>query len=323
MPTSFTDQFYTFDPANPPAVGSSVGFVIYTLVDQNDDGDVDRFNNDRVNGSDVQQSYPGDTVTISVPGVGNVTYTGITFYLANGQRVFTPTDGQLLQNGTFVSSTFVNGQGPLLTADLAPFCLAAGTRVAVPGGERPVESLRPGDEVLTLDNGPLPLRWTGRRTVRGEGALAPVRICAGVLGNRRELIVSPQHRMLISGWQSELGFGEPEVLVAAKHLTHWAGVERISVPEVDYVHLLFDDHQIILADGAPSESFHPGSLVLDTDRAALAEVTSIFPELADPEARTRFPAARRVLTGREAMALLPPDQPSGRAGSGQPPERRA
>ena len=126
MPTNYTDQFYTFDPANPPPPGTSVTFVLYTLRDQNDDGDVDRFNNDRVNGSDVVNSYPGDTVTINVGGV-NVTYTGITFYLANGQRVFTPTDGQVLQNGTFVSATFVTTQGPVaVPTELGPACFTPG-----------------------------------------------------------------------------------------------------------------------------------------------------------------------------------------------------
>ena len=74
MPQSFTDQFYLFDPANPPPPGTAVTWTNLVLTDQNDDNDFDRFNNDRVNGSDITASFRGDTVTINVPGVGNVTY---------------------------------------------------------------------------------------------------------------------------------------------------------------------------------------------------------------------------------------------------------
>ena len=94
MPTTYTDQFFTFNTANPVGGGTVVNFVSCDLIDQNDDNDFDRFDNDSVNGSDISASYPGDTVTINMPGTGNVTYTGITFYLANGDRVFTPTDGE-------------------------------------------------------------------------------------------------------------------------------------------------------------------------------------------------------------------------------------
>ncbi len=299
---SFTDQFFTIDPANPPAPGTALNFVTYTLTDQNDDDDFDRFNNDRINGSDIRNSYPGDTITVNVPGTGNVTYTGVTFYLANGQRVFTPNDGQVLENGTFVSSTFVNAQGPLLVSELLPACFTPGALIAVPGGEVPIETLRPGDLVATRDHGPRPLRWIGRRTVAGTGDLAPVRIAAGAMGNRRPLLVSPQHRMLVTGWRAELLFGEPEVLVAAVHLLARPGIARAPRAEVDYVHLLFDEHEIVLAEGAPSESFHPGSRLLAGDRALLAEILAVFPELAT-RAPESFAAARRIVTGREALAL--------------------
>ncbi len=73
MPTTYTDQFYIIDPYSPPPVGTTMVVHDYDMVDQNNDGDIDRFNNDRIDGSDVRSSYPGDTVTINVPGTGNVT----------------------------------------------------------------------------------------------------------------------------------------------------------------------------------------------------------------------------------------------------------
>lgn len=302
MPQSFSDQFFLMDPSAPPPVGSALNFVNYTLTDQNVDNDFDRFNNDSVNGSDITSSYPGDTVTINVAGVGNVTYTGTTFYLANGQVVFTPNDGQALHNGTFVSSTWVNTQGPLQVSQLGPACFTPGALIRVPGGAVPVEALEPGDLVETLDNGPQVLRWTGRTRIAGNRAFAPVRFAAGVLGNDRPLRVSPQHRMLVTGWQAELHFGEPEVLVPARHLLHWPGVTQAPVREVDYLHLLFDRHEIIFADGAPSESFHPGSAMLARDPALLAEIAALFPAILAPAMRGAA-AARRVVRSTEAWLL--------------------
>jgi Hint domain len=295
MPQSFTDQFYLFDPANPPPAGTAVSFSNLVLTDQNDDNDFDRFNNDTVNGSDIIASYRGDTVTINVAGVGNVTYTGVTFYLANGQRVFTPNDGQVLQNGTFVSATFVTTQGSLLVSQLGPPCFTPGTLIRVPAGLVAVESLRPGDVVDTMDHGPQVLRWVGQRGVNGLGDFAPVAIAAGALGNARDMLVSPEHRMLVSGWFAELHFGETDVLVAARHLIGLPGIARQPMPQVTYIHLLFDRHEIIFAEDAPTESFHPGSWMLEYDRALRAEVMAIFPELADRPAA----AGLRPVCGRQ------------------------
>jgi hypothetical protein len=299
---TYTDQFYLMDPSGRPAPGSVLNFVNYTLTDQNNDGDFDRFNNDSVNGSDITRSYPGDTVTVNVPGLGNVTYTGVTFYLANGQVVFTPNDGQVLKNGTFVSSTWVTTQGPLLVSQLAPACFTPGTLIRVPGGEVAIETLAPGDLVETLDHGPQVLRWIGRTTVDGSGDFAPVRIAAGALGNGRALRVSPQHRMLIRGWRAELCVGAPEVLVAARHLVGMAGIRVTPAARIDYVHLLFDRHEIIFAEGAPSESFHPASRILDGDRLLYREIVAIFPELAQMRAGSRR-TARPVVTAHEARLL--------------------
>lgn len=299
---TYTDQFYVLDPANPPVAGSAVNHVSYSLTDQNNDGDFDRFNNDRINGSDIQSSWAGDAVTINVPGLGDVTYTGTTFYLANGQRVFTPNDGQVLRNGTFVGSTYVNGQGPLLVSQLGPACFTPGTLIRVPGGAAPIENLQPGDLVETLDGGAQELRWIGQATVDGMGEFAPIRIEAGVLGNTRPLRVSPQHRMLVTGWKPELILGAPEVLVAAKHLTGMDGIDPKPTPEVEYVHILFDRHEIVFAEDAPSESFHPGSELLAADEALYREVASIFPAIAQIRAEGSLPA-RRVALGHEARLL--------------------
>ncbi|WP_245890861.1 Hint domain-containing protein [Albidovulum aquaemixtae] len=205
-----------------------------------------------------------------------------------------------------------NGNTQLRVSDLdasssAPFpvpvCFTSGTLIRVPGGEAPVESLRPGDLVETLDNGPQPVRWIGGRRVAGGGVFAPVRFAAGALGNDRPLLVSPQHRMLVRGWLAELHFGEDEVLAAAIHLLGLAGVDRCPMTEVAYVHLLLDRHEIVFAEGAPSESFHPGSRMLDEDRALRAEIGAIFPGFWMRPPSERLRPARRVVSAREARML--------------------
>jgi hypothetical protein len=269
VPTSYRDQFYLFDPANPPPAGTAVSFTRLTLIDQNDDGDVDRFNNDSVNGSDVVNSYPGDTVTIRVNGV-DIRYRGITFYLANGQRVFTPTDGQVLQDGIFIRSTFVQGQGPLnVPGQLVPTCFTPGALILTPGGERPVEDLRPGDLVTTRDRGPCPVLWAGGQEVDGTGDFAPVLIRTGALGNRRDLLVSPQHRMMIRGWRAELFAGLPEAMVAAVHLVNGRTVVRAPRPLVTYLHVMLERHEIVFAEGAETESLDPAGEAAAADRAIL------------------------------------------------------
>ena len=160
-------------------------------------------------------------------------------------------------------------------------CFTAGTRILTPHGPRPVEELRPGELVITADDGLQPIRWAGRRTVPAEGKLAPIRLRAGsAFGNSRDLLVSPQHRMLITGYRANLLFGESEVLAAAKHLIDGRDVIREPGGEVTYVHLLFDRHQVIFAEGAPSESFHPGTQGLDAVTGpAREELFRLFPEL--------------------------------------------
>lgn len=302
MPTSFTDQFFTIDPYSPPPAGTAMNFSLYTLIDQNDDGDIDRFNNDSVNGLDVTSSWPGDTVTINVPGVGNITYTGTTFYLADGTQVFTPTDGQVLQNGTLVSASGVTTQGPLITAtDLGPACFVQGTMIRTTRGDAPVEILKVGDLIETLDHGPQPIRWIGCSPTDASGDNAPIVFKPGAIGNDTELSVSPQHRVLVQGWQAELYFGEAEVLVPAKHLLNGRDVVQEMAEKVVYFHLLFDTHEVITSNGVLSESFFPGDQILFQDRAVCAELFRLFPELENGLAFRK--TARSTVKSREANVL--------------------
>ncbi|MFN3937081.1 MAG: Hint domain-containing protein [Gemmobacter sp.] len=212
--------------------------------------------------------------------------------------------------GETVMNAFPNGgirlQNINTSVDIL-ICFVRGTLIATPTGHRPVERLRPGDPVLTADNRVAAVRWIGRRSValsqlRSDPALSPVLIRAGALGDGlplRDLRLSPQHRVMLEGWAADWLFGEP-VLAAAKHLIDGF---RILVPEpdgpVEYLHLMFDRHEVILAEGARCESFNPADLALTgVDTGARAEILGLFPELAG---RQGFPLAAPVLRAHEAQ----------------------
>lgn len=302
MPTTYTDQFYQIDPGVPPAAGTVLTVQRLNIIDQNDNNLIGNAGNDTVAGSDITSTWPGDTVTVNVNGSMR-TITGTTFYLADGRRFFTPTDGSRLYGGTFVSSTFVTTQGNMPVGGLGPTCFTQGTLIATLEGAVPIEGLRLGDRVLTMDHGYQPIRWIGRQVVDATGNFAPVSFTAGALGNDQTLLVSPQHRMLVRGARTEVLFGETEVLVPAVHLVGMAGVTRVYLPEVCYMHLLFDHHEIIFGNGAPSESFHPGGQLIESDRALRAEIAAIFPDCPGLLPGPRVPAARPLLSGREASLL--------------------
>lgn len=192
-------------------------------------------------------------------------------------------------------------------------CFTPGTRIATPAGEKPVEDLRPGDKVITRDHGVQTLRWVGaRRLSRTELALAPdlraVRIRAGALGHglpERDMLVSPNHRMLVMSERTRLFFDEAEVLVAAKHLADGDGIAQVETEGVTYIHVMFDHHEVILADGAWSESFQPGDWSLrGLDREQRAELLELFPELGATAGREGYRAARRSLKKHEARLLM-------------------
>jgi hypothetical protein len=183
-------------------------------------------------------------------------------------------------------------------------CFVQGALIATTRGPVPVENVRVGDLVQTLDHGFQPVRWHGARAVRSEGAMAAVRIPAGVFGSHGGAAVSPQHRLRLSGWRAEHFLGAADALVKARHLVK-LGVLRqdTSGAGVVYHHLLFDRHEIILADGLWSESYHPGPMSLH-DRRIRAEIVALFPALAMDEGTGYGPLVRRECTLREAAVLI-------------------
>lgn len=192
-------------------------------------------------------------------------------------------------------------------ADLSPgdtglACFVKGTRVNTPTGPKRIETLRAGDLVDTVDRGPQPLRWIGERRVCGLGNAAPVLFRTGAYAASRNLKVSPQHRMLLTGWKAEMLFGEAEILVPAYTLVDGRRIVRKPMDQVTYVHVLFDRHELVQTHGVISESLLPTPYALASWGASdRAEICALFPLLAD--AGADWPSARVIHQDRCAGLL--------------------
>ncbi|KGM88636.1 RTX toxin [Roseovarius mucosus DSM 17069] len=192
-------------------------------------------------------------------------------------------------------------------------CFTPGTAIATPRGEKLVEELKDGDKVITRDNGLQEIRWIGQRMLSGEELaksphLRPVLIRAGSLGHglpERDMLLSPQHRILLNSDRAALYFEEREVLAAAKHLVGIEGVSQVETRAATYIHFMCDQHEVVLSNGTWTESFQPGEQVLDGMGAAQRdEIYDLFPELRAVEGIEAYQAARRSLKRHEAQLLV-------------------
>ncbi|SFJ09506.1 Hint domain-containing protein [Jannaschia pohangensis] len=332
MPTS---QFYIYDAAALPYNASNGTFtfdpnynfrddrVLLEITDDDAFLDGDEKNNEV--GEDANQTgtatRPDGTLVASGKIYGEEyailrAPDGTTIYIdrieIRGQHIgYSPS--QPLQPG--VTYTFIGGDdidNSLLSRDGADTrmtyaeyeaqsvaCFAPGTRIETAGGAVPVEWLRPGDQVVTLDGGPLPVRWVG-----GVGAPnAPAfRIAAGALPGQPQgaaLVVSPHHRLLLRSGLGEMMFGVSEVFAAARHLLGLPGVTLLHLPRTGrFHHLLLDRHCVVRANGIWTES-----LFLGDNSAALAGLSVPGDLCCDLSAGHRR-AARRCLRAAEAQALI-------------------
>jgi hypothetical protein len=191
-------------------------------------------------------------------------------------------------------------------------CFTPDTMISTENGPRAISMLQVGDRILTRDNGPQQVLWRGHRRMTGARLhvmphLRPIRFASGALGLGRpdqDLLVSPQHRMLVKGQAAQALFNTPEVLVAAQDLVNDTTimVDR-SLREVTYVHILLEKHNVVWANGLETESFHPANTALDTvaddQRAGLID---IIPDVArNPQSYGDY--ARRNVNGAEAAIL--------------------
>ncbi len=233
-------------------------------------------------------------------------------FILSADRPLTLSDFNDMAFGARVTSVGKKGGDRDESLKLSVPCFAVGTLITTQDGPKPVEDIRAGDMVLTRDDGYQPVQWTGQRRLdsaylaRNEDFVS-VRIVAGALGNnlpRRDLRVSPGHRMLISGLTAEMMFGERDVLVAASDLAGQPGISYDARP-VTYVHIMFDRHQVIDSEGAWSESFQPADPTLrGLDEQQREELLTLFPELETRNGQRHYASVRRVLAPHEASSLI-------------------
>jgi hypothetical protein len=299
------------------AAGNQASSAAFTAtVDTSPDADV------AVDLHDAAASAGGASVSFDLSGLdagstATVTFTGsaggsvVRSFTANGLQTADVSglagDVSAAVLVTDAAGNRAAGAGDTLAAD--PVCFYPGTLVATPSGERAVETLRAGELVLTACGRAAPLRWVGRQTVSTRFAdplrALPIRVAAGALGEalpRRDLLVSPCHALLVDG-----------ALAQAGALVNGATIRReaaAAVPEVfTYWHLELADHALVLAEGAPAETFvdNVARLAFDNwDEHAAAASPPPIAEMALPRAKSarQLPAATRERLAARAALLL-------------------
>lgn len=211
------------------------------------------------------------------------------------------------------TSDGIGNDAELNDANGGAICFAGGTLIKTRRGEVRVEDLRVAmDEVLTLDQGYKRLRWIGSRHLTGRELAArpklrPVRICRAALGMNlpeQDLVVSPQHRIMLRSKVAARMFRVNEILVPAKDLLALDGIETAEdIGEVTYWHFMCDQHQVVFANGAIAESLYAGAEALKSlDPEAREEILAIFPELGQ-SASTKPVPARVIAKGRRARHM--------------------
>ena len=229
-----------------------------------------------------------------------------------------PQDLTVTVNGIFAEDPGNPGSGEqyVTTMHNIPLviCFTPGVMILTPTGEVAIEDLGIGDRVITRDHGVQRIRWIGATTlpagyVNRTSAMRPVLVRAGALGPDqpvRDMRLSRQHRILVRDWRADLLFGKPDgVLVPVVSLLNDSTIieDRPTGP-VTYIHMAFDTHEVVYADGIEAESFHPSERsVSGLTAAQREELFTLFPELRGAPQSHAFDAARSNLRARDARVL--------------------
>ncbi|MFK8035463.1 MAG: Hint domain-containing protein [Hyphomicrobiales bacterium] len=189
------------------------------------------------------------------------------------------------------------------TEEFQYVCYAKGTLIATPSGSLPIEALKMGDLVQTLDNGPKPICWL-RQDVQplnaAERGKKPVLIAANALGNgrpERDTIVSPQHRIFVGGQGQLKDHFKTEAFAPAKALTGLRGIRHMNgIQQIVWCHFALDRHEVIMANECLSESLLVGSMVINGLTAAERRaLTDVFGSTSAPDTALNGPPARECL----------------------------
>ena len=258
----------------------------------------------------------GNFVPISIPDTGTDGYFnpqdfGTESFIDNntGTSVADQTDFRGVMPNRIVSIPVEEGETytiKIVVADMSDsafdsailvsaLCFCAGAMIETETGPQRVEELSIGQRLPTRDHGYQAIRWIGRSQLFGGGYNAPIRIAAGALGNDADLWVSPNHKVLISGWRADLFCSLEEVLVPAKHLVNGTTITQEPCQSVDYYHVLLDSHALIQSNGIWTESFRPGPEALQClDAKARDDLFAAAPDQAAQiaDAQTSLPIGK-------------------------------
>ena len=190
-------------------------------------------------------------------------------------------------------------------------CFAPNTLIETPTGPRKVQDLVAGDQILTLDKGPQRLIWTGKRKLefgKSPHTQKPIMIKEGALGEHcpdADLVVSPQHRILLKGDVLAREHGQQECLGMAKGLLPFSGVRAMKGKRrVTYHTLLTERHEIVFANGLAVETFYPGryamTLLTPTERIY---IRAALPHLSGSVEASYGEPARKIMKRREVERL--------------------
>ena len=291
---------------NDPVTGTPVSSQVVTFIKADFDIETEDVN--------------GNRVTLRMPGILQQTATGDVFFRPSATSVndwdaITVIYGVTVRNATpqpdYTAIAKVGFNPAIKDIPILPVCFVAGTLIETDAGFVAVEKLKVGDKVLTRDNGFKEIFWIGSiklsaADLRDNPSQRPIRISAGALGPQvpsTDLLVSPQHRVLVRSKIAQRMFGTDEVLVAAKQLVMTDGIDVAEdLAQVEYFHILFDQHEIVNSNGAATESLYTGPEALKSlGQAARDEIFALFPELRDIGHQAE--AARMLTSGRMARKL--------------------
>lgn len=265
------------------------------------------------------------TLSVNLPGTGNLATVEVPVSeLTSALSALDPTgllnallgsavdlSQYIMDTAIITSTTDPNGTMALADGEYTIVCFVRGTMIETNKGTIPVERLAVGDRIRTRDHGMQEIRWIGStrllaKTLETHQNLRPIRIRSGALGEKTpsaDLLVSPQHRILVRSRIAQRMFGAMEVLVSAKQLCELDGIDVADeLTEVEYFHFLFDQHEVVYSNGAETESLYPGLQALKSvGRAAREEIFTLFPEIREPGFSSN--PARTLTPGRKARKL--------------------
>lgn len=254
--------------------------------------------------SEVTENLDGFIVEVISVSDGSVIYTSGDVFPSDNDAATTttqnfsasvtfPSGGDYILRFTEISLSGSSDTGGVIIDDVAIMvCFVRGTLINTENGVVPIEDLSIDEFVLTENHGLQQIRWIGATMVKATDKFHPVRIKAGALGlglPKRDLLVSRQHRMVVESAIAERMFGKKKVFIPAIKLTEIPGIYvDETFEEVEYFHILFDQHEIVFAEGAPTESLYTGPEAMKAlSTQARAEILSLFPELIDMDYRPK------------------------------------